>query len=194
MRRIVVTLLSGAALVVPLVLGTGAQVQAATISSPVFINTGYWCDGNGSGSCMSLKPHTGVPPVPAPVFAYGISAGAWQWDLYQDGNVGANTFTYGPEENALDGLPIYILKLHADNSDCNRNSAGGDVINTCDFSPAEQWVSDGNTGYLVNVGRSNDQDNWEVLCNPGGGGQLLITTRDACTTYHKEWAEVIVTS
>jgi hypothetical protein len=42
----------------------------------------------------------------------------------------------------------------------------------------------------VNIGRSNDKDNWEVLCNPGGGNPLIITTRDACTTYHEQWGSV----
>jgi hypothetical protein len=145
------------------------------------------CDGNGAGSCKSL-PRGGGVFNNAPVFAVGVNNGAWLWDNIQVGSVNGTTFTYQPIDNALRGQPILEIELHYDNSFCNANSAGTDVINLCFGSPAQKWVSDPQNNYLVNVGRSNDKNNWEVLCNPGNSGQLVIGTRDSCSDYHKQWA------
>jgi hypothetical protein len=192
MRRFVVALLSAGILAVPLALSAGIGAPAAADDTLTFIGTGYWCDGNGAGYCTTLYPGGQGVYQGEPVEAYPVSAGLWRWDLYRHGYVGKSTFTDGYIYNALGGLPIYVMQLHAFTNYCERNSAGGDVVNLCasPAAPAEEWVSDPSTGYLVNVGRSNDQDNWEVLCNPGGELQLTVTTRDACTNYHKEWAWV----
>jgi hypothetical protein len=98
--------------------------------------------------------------------------------------VTSSTFTDHYIDNQLAGQPILKIALHFNNGYCNGNSAGADDLKICNGSASEQWVSDPQNAYLVNIGRSNDQDNWEVLCNPGGGARLVIGTRDSCSTFH----------
>jgi hypothetical protein len=126
----------------------------------------------------------------APIYAIGINNGAWKWDVSVVDYVTSSTFTDHYIDNQLAGQPILKIALHFNNGYCNGNSAGADDLKICNGSASEQWVSDPQNAYLVNIGRSNDQDNWEVLCNPGGGARLVIGTRDSCSTYHKQWASV----
>jgi hypothetical protein len=187
MRKLPITVLLGIAMVIPGVLLAGPAAHAANPGAAVGSSfTGYLCDGNGAGSCKSLTP--GIMPAPGEqIFAVGESSGAWRWDFVTVSFVTSTTFTDGFIDNALLNQPIYELQLHAAPIYCNGNSDGGDWLKSCDGSASELWVRDPSNGHFVNVGRSNDKDNWEVLCNPGGGAQLVIGTRDSCTPYHEAW-------
>jgi hypothetical protein len=197
-------LLAGLALTVATTSASAAPTTAAVSGTParpftadtgpaggVFLRTVYICDGAGQGYCKSLQPNAPTYPF-EPVVVVGRNNGAWRWDVYDMGPVTDSTFTYAPLRNQLQGQRILVFDLHAHPEYCNGNSGGGDVIKTpcTDPSPSDKWVLDPTNSYLVNVGRSNDKNNWEVLCNPGGGGQLRIDTRDSCTTYHKQWGFV----
>ena len=62
------------------------------------------------------------------------------------------------------------------------------MLKSCTNLPAsEVWVSDKNTGHLINVGRTNDKGTLEVLCDPGSQLQLTLVTPGSCTSYHEEW-------
>jgi hypothetical protein len=192
-------LLTGVLLAAGLALAAAVPAQAAPnaaapAQTPAFTTSGtpqYICDGAGAGSCKSLLPGAAVYNF-EPIYAIGRNSGAWRWVVTQVGTVTRSTFSYQPIDNQLLGQPILEIQLYASSSYCNGNSGGADVLKTCGtpLPASEQWVSDPSTLTLVNVGRSNDQDNWEVLCNPGGGGQLVIGTRDSCTTYHEQWSSV----
>ncbi len=180
-------LLTGIFAATGLVLAAVAPAQAANPPQHVVSGSAQLiCDGDGLGSCKSL-PIGGVVMDLGPIFAVNGN-GAWRWDVSRVGTVTSSTFSYTPIDNQLAGQPILKIALHFDNFFCNGNSGGSDLLKVCDGSASELWVADPGNAYLVNVGRSNDQDNWEVLCNPGGGGQLVIGTRDSCTTYHEQWA------
>lgn len=155
-------------------------------------NAQYICDGASQGSCASL-PVGGAIFNGANLFAIGMG-GAWRWDVVNIGTVNGN-FTDGYINNALNGQDILQISLidTSQGVECLANSAGGATLQTCNFNsltPAQLWVADPAHDTLVNIGRSNDKDDWEVLCNPGGGNPLIITTRDACTTYHEQWGSV----
>ncbi|HEY3871328.1 MAG TPA: hypothetical protein VGM10_23410 [Actinocrinis sp.] len=166
--------------VTALALGLGAlaaaPAQAQTVPAPLqtsaetFVGTFYICDGNGAGSCKSLQPGASISDNEK-IYAIGESNGAWRWDVY--------SVSAGGETN-------YIFVLHADNGFCNGNSAGGDILKDCSSAASEQWVYT-TSHLLVNVGRSNDKGTVEVLCNPGGGGQLVIVPPGSCTAYHETW-------
>jgi hypothetical protein len=154
----------------------------------------YVCDGASQGSCASL-PKGGAIFDGANLFAVGMGSGAWRWDVVNIGTVNSGTFTDGYIDNALSGQDILQISLldTSQGSFCMANSAGGAILKICNFNsstPSQLWVADPKHDYLVNIGRSNDKDNWEVLCNPGGGNPLIITTREACTTYHEQWGSV----
>lgn len=161
----------------------------------------YLCDGNGSGSCMSLPSGACYYCFSQQaLYAVGKDAGAWTWWELQGPSVGSTSnyvFKDDYIEDALAGQPTwaYILRAAPDEHGCAANAAGGAVMNYstlgCGFDNDETWVYDPETGWVVNFGRSNDQDNWEILCNPGGGAQLTVTTRDGCSSYHEEWAIVL---
>jgi hypothetical protein len=187
MRRLSITILLGVIMTLPAILLTGAPAHAASPAATTGTEfTAYLCDGNGAGSCKSLTP--GITPAPGEqIFAVGESSGAWRWDVVTVSYVTSTTFTDGYIDSALLNQPIYELHLHAEDIYCNGNTDGGDWLKSCDGTTSELWVRDPANGDFVNVGRSNDKDNWEVLCNPGGGNQLVIGTRDSCTTYHEEW-------
>jgi hypothetical protein len=174
-------------LALPGVLLTGTPAHAAAPAATTGTSfTAYLCDGNGVGSCRSITP--GITPAPGEqIFGIGESSGAWRWDFAVVGYVNSTTFTDGYIDNALNNQPIYDVYLHGQSIFCNGNTDGGDWLKSCDGSASELWVRDPANGYFVNVGRSNEKDNWEVLCNPGGHGQLVIGTRDSCATYHEEW-------
>jgi hypothetical protein len=192
-------LLTGVLLAAGLALAATAPAQAASNAAappPTSTYTAsgtpeYICDGAGLGSCKSLHPGSQVYNY-EPIYAVGVNSGAWRWVVTQVGTVTSSTFTYQPIDNQLSGLPILEIALYANSSYCNGNSGGADVLKTCDtpLPASERWVQDPSTLTFVNVGRSNDQGNWEVLCNPGGGGHLVIGTRDSCSTYHEQWAIV----
>lgn len=188
MRKVITALLTCTALC--LSLATAGTASAQVIPRPQVLQAQVWvCDGNGAGSCMSLK--SGATEAPGEkLISLGINAGAWTWLWGIEANVGQGkfTFSYGPLENQLQGDPVYVFQLFADSIYCAANSGGSAVINPCTGALAQAWVFDPANGYLVNMGRSNDQNNWEVLCNPGTGMDLYIGTRDSCTTYHKEWS------
>ncbi len=149
--------------------------------------TGYLQDGNGAGDAASLMPNAPSNQLEN-LFAEPVSV-AWRWDMYNIGPVISGTFTYGPLENATlaDHDDILDFVLHANNNECMENDSGEAVSDTCTGGKREQWVYDPPTGYWINVGRSNDENNWEILCNPGGGGALYVGTRDSCSDYHEEW-------
>lgn len=180
MRKLSITILLGIAMTLPGVLLTGAPAHAVGTSF-----TGYLCDGNGTGSCKSLTPGI-MPAAGEQIIAVGESS-AWRWDFVTVSFVTNTTFTDGFIDSALLNQPIYELQLHDAPIYCNGNTDGGDWLKSCDGSASELWVRDPANGHFVNVGRSNDKDNWEVLCNPGGGNPLGIGTRDSCTPYHEEW-------
>ncbi|HEX6521234.1 MAG TPA: hypothetical protein VF070_14685 [Streptosporangiaceae bacterium] len=185
MRRSITILIAGIFVILTAALPARA---AERVIPPITQPTEYLCDGNGVGDCKSLPPHGSVVDG-ARIFAVARNSGAWRWDVFPDGLV-ENNFTYPPLNNQLNGQTIWVLKLHANNNFCNGNSGGADILKDCSnqvFPPSEQWVLDPSNHYFVNIGRSNDKDNWEVLCNPGGGGPLVIGTRDSCTTYHEQW-------
>jgi hypothetical protein len=166
----------------------GVRPGLAAASLP---GIGYLRDGNGAGDAASPRP--GVSDqVSQPLYAVGMSAGPWRWSATSFMGVSPGTFKYGPLENATlaDGDVIYVLELLANGNMCMGNSGGAAITEDCrnGAPPRDQWVYDPPTGYWINVGRSNDQDNWEILCNPGGGQQLIVTTRDNCTDYHEEWS------
>ncbi len=186
MRKVVTALLAGIALALPAVPAVSAQ--AAHYRLRVSQTAVYVCDGNGAGSCMSLEPHA-TPAAGEHLISVGKSAGSWRWIEGTESDVGDGiyTFSYGPLENQLQGQPVHTFDLNGSTAFCAANSAGGAVINPCSSALDQAWVFDPTTHTLVNMGRSNDQDNWEVLCNPGTGKQLLIGTRDSCSTYHEEW-------
>jgi hypothetical protein len=110
------------------------------------------------------------------------------------GKVPAGTFTYEPLADATANDDEVVLELTASgfNSYCLGNEAGGAYSDYCGVytlaTANQKWVYDPSTGYFINVGRSNDKQNWEILCNPASNNQLIITTRDNCSDYHKEWA------
>jgi len=183
MRKVIIALLTCTVLALPLVMAAAASAQ-----TPVYV-----CDGIGEGICMSLKAGATLAPDEN-LISLGENAGAWRWIVSTVSYVGEEPgydFSYGPLENQLEGQPVLVFKLYADDHYCAANSDGGAVINTCNTSLEQAWVLDPTNHYLVNMGRSNDKDNWEVLCNPGIGDKLVIGTRDSCTTYHEEWAIVL---
>lgn len=191
MRRLIVALLAGTVLVLPLAAATYAQAaqhRPRTADSAVADSPVYVCDGDGSGSCMSL-PVNGTAAPGSPLYAVGESAGAWRWNDVVWAHVGDPGFTFSDPyiENALLHQPVYLFQLYAKPTLCSANSGGGDFANTCTALPDQMWVFDPVNHYLVNMGRSNDKDNWEVLCNPGSSSQLVIGTRDSCSTYHEQW-------
>lgn len=169
MRKSMAALCAGAAMLLGPVLPSAASAQGSTNN---FLGTYYICDGNGAGSCKSLVPGASKPADGQAVFAYGRNNGAWRWDVYS------------VLEN---GQTQFIFQLHAYTNFCNGNSAGDDVVKGCDGSASERWrfTSDGE---LVNIGRTNDKGTLEVLCNPGGGGKLVIVPPADCTAYHETWA------
>lgn len=181
MRKVITALLTCAVLALPL-----AAAAAASAQTPYYV-----CDGNGAGTCMSLPAHA-TPAHGEHLISLGADAGAWRWIVGTESYVGdpGYTFSYGPLENQLQGQPVFVFQLYANDYYCAANSDGGAVINPCSSALDQAWVLDPANGYLVNMGRSNDKDNWEVLCNPGIGDELVIGTRDSCTTYHEEWAIV----
>jgi hypothetical protein len=189
MRAVLVATVAAIAVALAPTAAAHADTPATAAPSESFVGTFYICDGGGAGFCKSLVPHA-TPFDLESVFAVPMNGGAWRWDLYDVGTVNSGTFTDHYIDTALAGLAIYNFALHADPAFCNGNSDGGDVIKFCSSAASEEWVFEPTHGFLVNVGRSNDKDNWEVLCNPGGGGQLVIGTRDSCTTYHRDWAIV----
>jgi hypothetical protein len=150
-----------------------------------FPTAGYLRDGNGAGDVASLKPKAD-DSVPEPLYAIPVNGGAWKWIIIDYAPASGSRFTYGPLSNATQGDQIYVLQL-LDAYMCMANSAGVVISEPCEFNARQEWVYDPPTGYWINIGRSNDQNNWEVLCNPGGGGQLVVTTRDQCSDYHEEW-------
>jgi hypothetical protein len=189
MRKVITALLACTALALPLV--TAASAQAARHRPQITQTPVYVCDGNGAGTCMSLEPHA-TPAHGEHLVSVGPSAGAWRWIEGTESSVGTAPyiFSYGPLESQLRHQPVHVFDLNGSTAYCAANSAGGAVINDCSSALDQAWVFDPTTHTLVNMGRSNDEDNWEVLCNPGTGKQLVIGTRDSCSAYHEEWAVV----
>jgi hypothetical protein len=182
-RKLLITLIAAAGLAV----AASLPAHAAAFNQPGG-NPQYVCDGNGAGSCMSLIPgdQGGFYFNGAPLFAYGEANGAWRWDVFAVGTVTSGSLT---------GDTVYVFGLYADNDLlCAHNSGGSADISTCvapfQWDAAQEWVYDTHSGndYLVNVGRTNDKGIEEVLCNPGGGGQLTIVPISSCTAYHETWA------
>ena len=162
----------------------GSDAQTAV----TYTNPGYLRDGNGTGDAASLP--VGWPAnVPTPLFGVGVHAGAWRWNITDLGPVPAGEFSYGPLQNALtnDHAHIWIFNLFANTNMCMANDNGGAFSDPCTYTARDIWAYDPPSGYWVNEGRSNDKNNWEILCNPGGGAGLTVTTRNSCTDYHKEW-------
>jgi hypothetical protein len=192
MRKVITALLTCAVLALPLATAAGASAQATDHQPQIQQGPEYVCDGNGAGTCMSL-PSGATPGNGLHLISLGAVAGAWRWIVGTEAHVGdpGYTFSYGPLENQLQGKPVYVFQLYADTKFCAQNAAGDAVIDPCSSALRQAWVLDNSNGYLVNMGRSNDQDNWEVLCNPGTGKELVIGTRDSCSNYHKEWAIVL---
>lgn len=212
MRRLVTALLACAALALPLGVASGSSALAAPHRAHIsqrqlgrpagaaphqrLARAGiFWCDGDGFGSCMSLIPGGCDTCDESALFAYGKTAGAWTWVEEPGPTVGTGNYIFKDQsiESALAGQPTETFRLWAaQNDDCAANLDGGAVIRFsnlgCSLDKAQTWVYDLKTDWLVNMGRSNDEDNWEILCNPGGGGQLTVTTRDSCSTYHSQWA------
>ena len=149
----------------------------------------YLCQAGTTSGCKSLLPGASVFDGEQ-INAIAVDKGAWTWEALNEGTVNSSTFTYAPIDNALNGDTIWFLKLYANQNYCNGNSAGADLLRKCVVVPAQLWVLDPSNGYFVNIGRSNDKDNWEVLCYPGGGFALVIGTRDSCPNPGKEWSFV----
>jgi hypothetical protein len=198
--RTLLTTLFATLFAASLAVSASVPTQAATHTTPgltfsalTTTNPQYICDGNGAGSCKSLLPHSLDAPGVL-IYAIGASAGAWRWDVYLlyrvTCNGGCAPFRDPSLDSQLAGQEVLEIALYASNdTNCNGNSAGGDILKSCTNLPAsEVWVSDTHTGYLINVGRTNDKGTLEVLCNPGGGVQLTIVTPGSCTPYHEEWA------
>jgi hypothetical protein len=197
MRRAITILFTGIALTLVIALPAGASARpAGTLlradaqpftSFPVR----YLCDGDGKGSCKSLKPGATVSNN-GRVYGVGENAGAWRWYRVVIGYTDSATFAYPPLEHQMGNhKPVYVLALKSAPDYCNGDLSGKDVImEFCESgtNSSEWWVLDTKNHYFVNIAASNSADNWEVLCNPGGGGQLTITTRDSCSTYHDQWA------
>lgn len=169
-----------------------ASTQAHSHVRPMitcFPCTGYLRDGNGAGDAASVFPNIGNPDNQA-LFPEPVSV-AWRWDMYDEGTVPHGTFSYGPLANATANDDWYIFTLFASQGYCMTNSTGGAASQPCVGTRDQEWVFDPPTGYWINVGRSNDKNNWEILCNPGSSspsGELTVTTRDNCSDYHEEWA------
>lgn len=171
MRKLAMVLFTSIGLLLSLGLPLSAPAQAAPSD---FLGTYYLCDGNGSGYCMSLVPFA-VPLNLEQLFAIAKNGGAWRWDVYR--HVSGN------------GTIYITFVLHADTNFCAGNSGGSAYIKTCDGSASETWQYYPNEEY-ANVGRTNDQGTKEVLCNPGGGNQLVIVKPGSCTSYHEQWGLV----
>jgi hypothetical protein len=165
--------------------------DAATAATCGPCTTGYLQDGNGAGDAASLIPGV-LASTNEPLLAEPVNGGAWRWDMYDEGLVQDGLFTDKSLESATQnaGDHVFLFRLHADTDFCMVNSDGGAWSQDCNPTTGVRalWVFDSRTGYWINVGRSNDKGNREILCNPGGGGQLIITTADNCTDYHEEWA------
>jgi hypothetical protein len=191
MKRLALILAASATIVSAAAPSSFASSRGRGVSDAqpaVTYTTGYLRDGNGAGDAASLP--VGWPRnVPTPLYGVGVHAGAWRWNLTDLGPVPPGEFTYAPLQNALknDLAHIWIFYLHADTSMCMANDNGGAFSEGCTHTARDIWAYDPHSGYWVNVGRSNDKGNWEILCNPGGGAALTVGTRDSCTDYHKEW-------
>jgi hypothetical protein len=195
MRKTLIALIActGLLLGVSVTVPVSASAQGYYLNPYVIpANAQYVCDGASQGSCASLPVGGGISDG-ANLYAIGFS-GAWRWDVVNIGTVNGD-FAYGPINNALNGQDILQISLldESKGPKCLANSSGDATLQACNFnSPprAQQWVAYPAHDTLVNIGRSNDKDNWEILCNPGGGNHLIVTTRDACTTYHEQWGSV----
>jgi hypothetical protein len=185
-RKLPIILIAAAGLAVAASLPAHAATSGLTAQNPQYV-----CDGNGQGSCMSLVP--GIQFINGDtydLYAFGEAAGAWRWDVYQQGGVDPSN----PVPGGVDGEAIVAFGLFAENDSYCAGNSGGSVYAkpSCDpqttIVPAsDQWVVDANNGYLINVGRSRDQGTEEILCNPGGGDQLSVVPPGSCTAYHRDW-------
>src|SRR6202007_3467767 len=99
---------------------------AATGSAAPVASRTYLCEDNGAGACKSLLPHAAIfnDEDTWPV----NQDSAWTWEAVPVGTVNPGTFTYGPLENATAGDTVLALKLFDDQSYCDGNKAGTDVI------------------------------------------------------------------
>jgi hypothetical protein len=150
--------------------------------------TGFLQDGNGVGDAASPVPKIQNPDNTA-LFAIPVNGGAWRWDLYELGQVSSGTFNDTGLATATAKDYEYAFVLHAKTVDCMSNVNGGAYSGRpCTYAARQTWVYDPDTGYWINVGRSNDEGTTEILCNSGGGGSIIITTPDGCSDYHEEWA------
>jgi hypothetical protein len=191
MKRLALTLVIAAAMVsvaAPSSFASSAREAGHAQADVTYTNPGYLRDGNGEGDAASL-PVGWNDADPTPLFGVGVHAGAWRWNIIDLGPVPPGEFTYGPLQNTLtnDGAHIWLFELTDRTTMCMANDNGGAYSEGCTFTARDIWAYDPPSGYWVNVGRSNDEGNWEILCNPGESAGLTVTTRDSCTDYHEEW-------
>lgn len=166
--------------------GNHDGVSPTTVVTTHVLRVGSpFCEINTVTRCLSAVP--GGHPV-AGDLADVFSSGYWNWNFVQCCVVHRDTFKYTPIYNALHGQAVLQFTLAATSNptlELNNHAGTADFINAGTNGSNALWVYDSATGWLVNIGRSNDMDNWEVLCGHGVGSAATITTRNACT--HKSW-------
>lgn len=124
---------------------------------------------------------------------YTPAQGAWRWDDFVDGTVTSTTFKDKAIGKALAGKTIFYNELTACVGTCDlcMNLAPENNVQICEGDQGDQpMVLDPTTHWLVGVNASNKANNWMIVCNPGGGGQVEMTTRNHCSTFHSQWAFV----
>lgn len=172
MRKIIATLAVIGGLVIGMPLVVASPASAATVTTIRLTNAPSnlgWVD---------VKDNHNVSGQP--VWTYDASGNGLQWDPVARGVVTANSpFTNSGLDSDLIGKKIYTFADDQNPSLCLGQSSGQVQLRSCNVN-GSLWVLRGSwsngtfSGWLVNVERSNAQDDEYVLAAPGYGNQELL--------------------